>query len=122
MATDEIAREQIAELGREVAGQHARIDALADTVRDHRVESQQAHRETQRMLGEISRELSHLKGAASAAPAQPAATPPPAASALAAVPPSVWAGLGTLLVAAAAAVATAFGWSSPPPPPEPPGP
>ena len=108
---------------REVAALEGRVGGLISTVDAHRLESQAAHVETQRMIGEVVQQVAHLKGVASVAvpPAPAPAVVPPVVpqtgilGVVASVPPPVWGAAGTFIggIVVALALASALGVSVP---------
>ena len=73
------AQDDANEARREVAGVAGRMGSLETQVATHRQESQDSHRETQRMVGELVSAVAHLKGVdvgrSSLPPAPPDAGP-----------------------------------------------
>lgn len=77
MTTAQEAADIANEARREIAGLDGRMGAMEATVQTHRQESQLAHRETQRMVGELSTAVAHIRGVASVtAPVPPPETGP----------------------------------------------
>lgn len=101
MTTAQEAMDVAQDARREVAGLDGRMGSLERTVDTHRQESQDAHRETQRMIGDLAESVAHIKGAASVS-LPPVPPPEPAGPSITLTPSRViavakW--LGALLAA-----------------------
>jgi hypothetical protein len=125
--TDEVARDRTERLRDDVAELRREIDEVDDRVllevREHRTASTAEHAATRASvasaLADVTRRLDALAAARQGGQDGPAAPPPTSGSVLAplaAVPPAVWGGVGTLLAALLLGAAAALGYAPQPKP------